>query len=126
MTVYTAEQEGRVMTTAAFVEEPAAHRTDLRAVEVGAWTLDYLGPGFRVQLRVTSRGRRGHISAWMSPAMAARVFLVRIGHGDAHEEAVVSANGHFEFDRLLAGGGYRLAFVTEACERTVMTPPFWV
>ncbi|RNL78622.1 hypothetical protein [Nocardioides marmorisolisilvae] len=114
------------MAAAAFVENRGTNRADVRPVEVGAWTLDYLGPGFRVQLRVTARGGRGHISAWISPPTAARVFLVAVGNGDAHEEAVVSSNGHFEFDRVRAGSGYRLAFVTETCDRPILTPPFWV
>ena len=100
--------------------------TTTALVDVGAWTLDYLGPGFRVQLRVTSRGRWGHIAAWMSPATAARAFLVPVGRCDASEEAGVSANGRFEFDRLRPGGGYRLAFVTQTSERPILTPPFWV
>jgi hypothetical protein len=103
-----------------------AERTDLRPVEVGAWTLDYLGPGFRVQLRVTARGRSGHISGWMAPAHTTRVFLVSVGRREAHLEAVISGAGHFEFDGLATGGGYRLAFLTEASERPFLTPPFWV
>ena len=103
-----------------------ADRADLRAVEVGAWTLDYLGPGFRVQLRVTARGRHGHISGWMSPALAARVFLVPMGRRDEHLEAVVSRAGHFELDGLGTGEGYRLAFLTATCDRPILTPPFWV
>jgi len=101
-------------------------RADLRPVEVGAWTLDYLGPGFRVQLRVTARGRSGHVSGWMAPAVAARVFLVPVGRRDEYVEAVISGAGHFEFDGLPTGGGYRLAFLTATSERPFLTPPFWV
>jgi hypothetical protein len=109
-----------MMTTAALAED----RT--RPVEVGAWTLEYLGPGFRVQLRVTSRGRWGHISGWIAPATVARVFLVPVTRHDAPTEAVISETGRFEFDRLPSAGGYRLAFLTDAGERPFMTPPFWV
>lgn len=103
-----------------------AERADLRPVEAGAWTLEYLGPGFRVQLRVTARGRSGHISGWMAPALTARVFLAPVGGGQPQVEAVISSAGHFEFGGLPTGVGYRLVFVTQTFERPVLTPPFWV
>lgn len=103
-----------------------AERAALRPVEVGAWTMDYLGPGFRVQLRVTARGRHGVVSGWMSPALAARVFLVPVGRRETYVEAVISGAGHFEFGGLATGGGYRLVFLSDQCERPITTPPFWV
>ena len=62
----------------------------------------------------------------MAPAFAARVFLVPVGRRDEHVEAVISGAGHFEFGGLPTGGGYRLAFLTEASGRPFLTPPFWV
>jgi hypothetical protein len=117
------------MSTAAFVEGPAEARPELRAehrpVEVGAWTLEYLGPGFRVQVRVTHSGGHAHLSGWISPALAARVFLVYMVRRATPVEAVIGASGRFDFDHLPSGGGYRFAFLTENGERPIMTPPFW-
>jgi hypothetical protein len=95
-------------------------------VEVGAWTLEYLGPGFRVQVRVSSRGRYSHISGWMSPAVAARVFLLSMADRSEAAEAELSPSGRFEYDHLTRAGGYRLAFISETAEQPFMTPPFWV
>lgn len=95
-------------------------------VEVGAWTLEYLGPGFRVQVRVNSRDRYSHVSGWMSPAIAARVFLLPMADRGASSEALLSVSGRFEFDHLAGRGGYRLAFLTDTNDQAFMTPPFWV
>jgi hypothetical protein len=115
------------MTTAAIVEEPvSAARHDLRPVEMGAWTLEYLGPGLRVQVRVNHRGPRADLFGWISPAVAARVFLIPMSRGGAPVEATLSPSGRFEFVHLPGGGGHRLAFMTESAERPFMTPPFWV
>lgn len=115
------------MTTAATVEGQAgAARPGLRSVEMGAWTLEYLGPGLRVQLRIHHRGPIAHLSGWISPAIAARVFLVPMDRRGTPTEAVVSPSGRFEYEHITGSGGYRLAFITETAERPFTTPPFWV
>lgn len=95
-------------------------------VEVGAWTLEYLGPGFRVEVRVSGRGRYAQVSGWMSPTVAARIFLLPVARPGAPLEAELSASGRFSFDHLASGGGHRLAFITETADQPFMTPPFWV
>ena len=95
-------------------------------VEVGAWTLEYLGPGFRVEVRVSGRGKYAQVAGWISPAIAARIFLLPLARPSATLEAVLSTSGRFSFDQLASGGGYRLAFMTDTAEQTIMTPPFWV
>jgi len=113
------------MTAAASLEDRTATRADLRHVAVGAWTLEYLGPGFRVQVRVTGRGPSVQVSGWMSPAIAARVFLVAMAHREPEAEAEISASGRFEFAGVPTGGGYRLAFLLDDADRPFLTPPFW-
>ena len=40
--------------------------TMLRAPdETGTWSLEYLGPGFRVQLRISRRGRQARLDGWV-------------------------------------------------------------
>jgi hypothetical protein len=115
------------MTTTAFIpEQMTSAAADSRPVEVGAWTLDYLGPGFHAQVRIAGRGPTSHVSGWTSPAINARIFLVPMARRGTTSEAVASSAGRFEFTRVPSGAAYRLAFLTEGAERPFMTPPFWV
>ncbi len=43
--------------------------------ETGTWSLEYLGPGFRVQLRVSRRGRQARLDGWVSPPQPMTVML---------------------------------------------------
>jgi hypothetical protein len=36
--------------------------------EVDTWSLEYLGPGFHVQLRIVRRHRQARVDGWVSPA----------------------------------------------------------
>lgn len=113
-------------TTASLETRTNVTRPDLRTVEMGAWTLEYLGPGLRVELRVNHRGPCAQLSGWISPPVAARVFLVPMDRKSPTIEAELSRSGRFEFVHLSGSGGFRLAFITEKADRPFMTPPFWV
>ncbi|MGO4255831.1 hypothetical protein [Marmoricola sp. RAF53] len=105
-----------------------------RRPEVGAWSLEYLGPGFRVQLRIASHGRAVELSGWMSPAPepgeVVTVRLLPLTHGSRrlHRAAtpgtVVCPSGRFELSGVPAGA-CRLTFVLPS-GATSTTPPFWV
>ena len=42
--------------------------TMLRAPdEVGTWSLEYLGPGFRVQVRISRSARQARLDGWVVP-----------------------------------------------------------
>lgn len=94
--------------------------------EVGSWSLEYLGPGFRVQLRV-ARGRdQARLDGWVVPAQSMTVRLTAVGTREGTVEAVVSESGRFEFP-LTPTGACRLTFLpTTANARPLVTPPFWI
>ncbi len=94
------------------------------AQEVGAWALEYIGPGFRVQLRISRRGREARLDGWMSPARPARVVLSSLVHRATALEARISESGRFEFVGVPTGP-CRMSFLLGG-ERTPATPPFWI
>lgn len=96
---------------------PVAH-------EVGAWSLEYLGPGFHVQLRIARRNRQARVDGWMSPAQPIKILLSTLLRHPVVLEARVSDSGRFEFP-VAPTGPCRMSFVTER-GRPPATPPFWI
>jgi hypothetical protein len=100
--------------------------TMLRAPdETGTWSLEYLGPGFRVQLRISRRGRQARLDGWVSPPQPMTVMLSSVLRKGGVLEAQVSDSGRFEFP-VAPAGACRLTFVTESGGRPQATPPFWI
>jgi hypothetical protein len=100
--------------------------TMLRAPdETGTWSLEYLGPGFRVQLRISRRGRQARLDGWVSPPQPMTVMLSSVLRKGGVIEAQVSDSGRFEFP-VAPSGACRMSFVTESGGRPQATPPFWI
>lgn len=100
--------------------------TMLRAPdETGTWSLEYLGPGFRVQLRISRRNRQARLDGWVSPPQPMVVMLSSVLRKGTVLEAQVSDSGRFEFP-VAPSGACRMTFVTEAPGRPQATPPFWI
>jgi hypothetical protein len=93
--------------------------------ETGTWSLEYLGPGFRVQLRVSRRGRQARLDGWVSPPQPMTVMLSSVLRKGGVLEAQVSDSGRFEFP-IAPAGASRMTFVTESGGRPQATPPFWI
>lgn len=93
--------------------------------EVGTWSLEYLGPGFHVQLRIARRNRQARLDGWMSPAQPIKVFLTSLLRQPTVLEAQVSETGRFEFP-VAPTGACRMSFVTDDRGRHPATPPFWI
>jgi hypothetical protein len=93
--------------------------------ETGTWSLEYLGPGFRVQLRVSRRGRQARLDGWVSPPQPMTVMLSSVLRKGGVLEALVSDSGRFEFP-VAPAGACRMTFVTESGGRPQATPPFWI
>lgn len=95
------------------------------AQEVGAWLLEYLGPGFHVQLRIARHLRQARLDGWMSPAQPIKVFLTSLLRHPVVLEAQVSDTGRFEFP-VAPSGACRMSFVLPTPGRAPATPPFWI
>ena len=93
--------------------------------ETGTWSLEYLGPGFRVQLRISRRGRQARLDGWVSPPQPMTVMLSSVLRKSGVLEAQVSDSGRFEFP-VAPPGASRMTFVTETPGRPQATPPFWI
>lgn len=93
--------------------------------ETGTWSLEYLGPGFRVQVRVSRRGRQARLDGWVSPPQPMTVMLSSVLRKGSVLEAQVSDSGRFEFP-VAPAGACRMTFVTESGGRPQATPPFWI
>jgi hypothetical protein len=93
--------------------------------ETGTWSLEYLGPGFRVQLRISRRGRQARLDGWVSPPQPMTVMLSSVLRKGGVLEAEVSDSGRFELPMAPAGAG-RVSFVTASGGRPQATPPFWI
>jgi len=93
--------------------------------EVGTWSLEYLGPGFHVQLRIARRNRQARLDGWMSPAQPITVFLTSLLHKPTVLEAQISDTGRFEFP-VAPTGACRMSFATPGHGRHPATPPFWI
>lgn len=94
------------------------------ANEVGTWSLEYLGPGFHVQLRIARRNRQARVDGWMSPAQPIKILLSSLLRQPVVLEAQVSETGRFEFP-VAPTGACRMSFVTDR-GRPPATPPFWI
>ena len=92
--------------------------------EVGAWSLEYLGPGFHVQLRIARRNRQARVDGWMSPAQPIKILLSSLLRHPIVLETHVSESGRFEFPAAPTGA-CRMSFVTDR-GRPPATPPFWI
>lgn len=93
--------------------------------EVGTWSLEYLGPGFHVQLRIARRQRQARVDGWISPAQPIKVLLSSLLRQPVILEARVTESGRFEFPTV-PNGACRMSFVTDARGRPTATPPFWI
>lgn len=92
--------------------------------EVGSWSLAYLGPGFRLQLRISRRTHSARLDGFMSPALPLTVLLVGVQAGAVTAETSVSDTGRFELTAPRSGA-VRLMFLG-ADERPLLSPPFWI
>ena len=95
------------------------------AHEIGAWSLEYLGPGFHVQLRIVRRNRQARLDGWMSPARPVTVLLASMLRKQVILETRVSDSGRFEFP-IAPTGACRMSFIVDEGGRPPATPPFWV
>jgi hypothetical protein len=96
-----------------------------QAQEIGAWSLEYLGPGFHVQLRIARRLRQARLDGWMTPARPATVLLASLTRRPVILETRVGDTGRFEFP-IAPTGACRLSFVSDDAGRPPATPPFWI
>lgn len=102
--------------------------TMLRAPdEVGTWSLEYLGPGFRVQVRISRSHRQARLDGWVVPAQPMTVFLTSLGKRSTTHETRVGESGRFELPAAPTGA-CRLTFLADAARdsRPLVTPPFWI
>lgn len=121
--------DAELLTLVEFDAELAGVRsvTMLRAPdEVGSWSLEYQGPGFRVQLRVARAHSVARLDGWVVPAQPMTVRLTSMGKRATSDEAGVSESGRFEFPRTPTGA-CRLTFIPGSPDaRPLVTPPFWI
>lgn len=96
-----------------------------RTTQMGAWSLAYLGPGFSVQLRITSRVRGTRLDGFMSPSRPVTVLLVAATDQQILFETSVTDSGRFEFPSS-PSGPCRLMFLGPDSDRPFLTPPFWI
>ena len=94
--------------------------------EVGAWSMEYVGPEFRVYVRLTRFEDRTRLDGWVVPARPLTVRLRSEGQ-TIPQKAPVDEHGRFEFARA-SQGLCRLSFVDEprTTARPSVTPPFWI
>lgn len=121
--------DAELLTLVEFDKELAGVRsvTMLRAPdEVGTWSLEYMGPGFRVQVRISRTARQARLDGWVVPARPMTVHLTGMGKRGETTEAVVGESGRFEFPATPTGA-CRLTFFTDTPNsRPQVTPPFWI
>jgi hypothetical protein len=114
------------MTITSILGPAPTHRVEAPAAqETGAFALEYLGPGFHVQLRTRRHGRSTELSGWMTPGRPGVVRLTTLAKRPLTLEADLSPSGRFEF-RDLPSGPCRLTFITATDDVAPMTPPFWI
>ncbi len=121
--------DAELLTLVEFDKELAGVRstTMLRAPdEVGTWSLEYLGPGFRVQVRISRSQRDARLDGWVVPAQPMTVYLTSMGSKSTTDETRVGESGRFEFP-VTPTGACRLTFVSDpSSTRPLVTPPFWI
>lgn len=121
--------DAELLTLVEFDKELAGVRstTMLRAPdEVGTWSLEYLGPGFRVQVRISRSQRDARLDGWVVPAQPMTVYLTSMGSKSSTDETRVGESGRFEFP-VTPTGACRLTFVSDpSSTRPLVTPPFWI
>ncbi|MCW2856227.1 MAG: hypothetical protein JWR52_1842 [Marmoricola sp.] len=121
--------DAELLTLVEFDKELAGVRstTMLRAPnEIGTWSLEYLGPGFRVQVRISRSQREARLDGWVVPAQPMTVYLTSMGSKDSTTETQVGDSGRFEFP-VTPTGACRLTFVSDPTStRPLVTPPFWI
>lgn len=120
--------DAELLTLVEFDKELAGVRsvTMLRAPdEVGTWSLEYLGPGFRVQVRISRSQRQARLDGWVVPAQPMTVHLTSMGRKGSTDEAQVGDSGRFEFPATPTGA-CRLTFHPASGSRPLVTPPFWI
>jgi len=127
--IETNDLDAELLTLVEWDKELAGVRsvTMLRAPdEVGTWSLEYLGPGFRVQVRISRGQRQARLDGWVVPAQPMTVFLTSMGKNSSTDETQVGESGRFEFS-VAPTGACRLTFVNESgSTRPLVTPPFWI
>ncbi|MCW2754142.1 MAG: hypothetical protein JWQ32_1553 [Marmoricola sp.] len=121
--------DAELLTLVEFDKELAGVRstTMLRAPnEIGTWSLEYLGPGFRVQVRISRSQREARLDGWVVPAQPMTVYLTSMGSKSSTIETQVGDSGRFEFP-VTPTGACRLTFVSDPTStRPLVTPPFWI
>lgn len=127
--IETNDLDAELLTLVEWDKELAGVRsvTMLRAPdEVGTWSLEYLGPGFRVQVRISRSQRQARLDGWVVPAQPMTVFLTSVGKNSSTVETQVGESGRFEFP-VAPTGACRLTFVSDpSSSRPLVTPPFWI
>ena len=120
--------DAELLTLVEFDKELAGVRsaTMLRAPdEIGAWSLEYLGPGFRVQVRISRSRHDARLDGWVVPTQPMTVHLTSTGRGSTTDETQVGDSGRFEFAQTPTGA-CRLTFHPANGDRPLVTPPFWI
>jgi len=102
-----------------------------QSAEVGAWSLEFAGPDFRVLVRVSTVEDRRRVDGWVLPRLPMRIQVAGSGAGrPAYDGVEVDAHGRFEITNV-APGLSRLWFLPEPgapadVRLPVATPPFWI
>lgn len=94
--------------------------------EVGTWSLEYVGPWFRVYVRLTRSEESTRLDGWVVPARSLTVSLTTENRV-LPQRTTVDEHGRFEFPQTPPGLS-RLTFLDSS--RThghpQVTPPFWI
>ena len=94
--------------------------------EEGAWSMEYVGPEFRVYVRLTRTEDHTRLDGWVVPARPLTVGLRAEGR-HVPLTAEVDEHGRFAFPRA-SEGVCRLTFTDQprTATRPRVTPPFWI
>lgn len=95
--------------------------------EVGTWSLEYVGNGFRVYVRISKTDDVSRVDGWVVPARSLTVRLSSESPMPVITQTRVNEHGRFEFPGAPTGP-CRMTFVAEPRteERPQVTPPFWI
>lgn len=95
--------------------------------EVGTWSLEYVGNGFRVYVRISKSDDVARVDGWVVPARSMSVRLSTESLTPVITQTKVNEHGRFDFPGAPTGA-CRLTFINEPRteERPQVTPPFWI
>jgi hypothetical protein len=128
--IAVADLEAELLTLVAGHDELAGVRSAAPVAErdeVGAWSLEYAGPDFRVFVRITPVEGRNRLDGWVVPARPLTVRLATEPPRSIVQQTRVDEHGRFDFTNA-APGASRMTFLDEprTIARPQVTPPFWI